>query len=119
MKSFDMHFSQNSEGKWCVSYTLPSGSRTAPVEVSDSARRGVQSLMFENCIELFLLLEERPKPQTPGPNEWAGTAGRLSAECALLEEKLGKVRDAHERYQRNDLSREEFEGVIAEIAEAP
>ncbi len=35
------------------------------------------------------------------------------------EAKLAKIRDAHARYQRNDISREEFEGVIAEIAEAP
>lgn len=33
------------------------------------------------------------------------------------EAKLQKLRDAHARYQRDDLSQEEFEGTVAALAE--
>lgn len=59
----------------------------------------------------------------PEREQRAGALGRerrrfgARALVAELEAQLATISDAHARYQRNDLSQEEFEGTIAEIAE--
>ena len=56
--------------------------------------------------------------------EWRERAIELQMEPALMAaeqmrhwEETAKLKDAWERYQRSDLSREEFEGVVAELVE--
>lgn len=51
----------------------------------------------------------------------SSTPSRSPDDCELseLRSRLSIIRDAHQRYQRGDIDREEYEGTIAAVAEEP
>lgn len=75
--------------------------------------------------ELWRMETDRADAAEKQRDEWLRLADQhmevkneATAKVCALEARLSTIRDAHTRYQRNDLSQEEFEGTIAEIAEA-